>query len=253
MALEAEEEQSPRTREMLRVYSPEELDEIPQIVKASSCSCGNPVALASLRPGQVVVDLGSGAGMDVFLAARRVAPGGKAIGIDATPEMIWKARRTAEELRIENAEFRLGEIEYMPVKSESVDVVISNCVINLSPSKGRVFREAFRILRPGGKLAVSDRVLIEELPDEIRDDRELWASCVSGALPEEEYLSLIREAGFIGVKVEDRRTYTREEAESFVKSVMQEKESKGETIDPDLVLRAYLAVANLRVVAFRPG
>ncbi len=225
---------------------------MPQAIIESNCSCGNPVALAELKEGQVVVDLGSGAGLDVFLAAKRVGEKGKAIGIDATPEMIWKARAAAKEMQLGNVEFRLGEIEAMPVESNSVDVIISNCVINLAPDKSRVFKEAFRILRPGGKLAISDRVLVKDLPEKIKDDPELWCGCVSGALPEEEYISLMKSAGFERVKVTDQRLYSESEARSFVKSVEDEKGKKGKSIDSEAVFQAYLAVANDRIVAFKP-
>ncbi len=248
---QTEEGDTPRTEEMIRVYSHEELEEIPDSVKASVCSCGNPVALAEFEPGQVVVDLGSGAGMDVFLAARKVSPGGRAIGIDSTPEMLWKARNAAENMKLDNAEFRLGEIEHIPVESNLVDVVISNCVINLSTDKRAVFEEVHRILRPGGKLVFSDRILVDDLPDEAMGDEDLWGGCISGALSEEECLSLIGDAGFVNTEIIDKRTYSEDEARSFLRTVQKEKEKKGEEIDPDVVIQSYLSVANARIVAYK--
>ena len=166
--------------------------------------CGNPTALAGLQAGETVLDLGSGGGIDCFLTARRVGPAGRVIGVDMTAEMIDRSRAAARQGGFQNVEFRLGEIENLPVADASVDAVISNCVINLSPDKGRVFREAFRALKAGGRLLVSDIVLTGELPAGAREDAELWAACVSGALPEQQYLSLIREAGFTEVGVVGR-------------------------------------------------
>ena len=181
-------------------YERSELDAIPAEADLG-LGCGNPTALAGLQPGETVVDLGSGGGIDCFLASRRVGPGGRVIGVDMTPEMIDRARTAARRGGYQNVEFRLGEIENLPVADTAADAVISNCVINLSPDKGRVFQEAFRALKPGGRLSVSDIVLTGELPAGAREDMELWAACVSGALPEQEYLSLIREAGFSEVSV----------------------------------------------------
>ena len=167
--------------------------------------CGNPTALAGLQPGETVIDLGSGGGIDCFLAARRVGPDGRVIGVDMTPEMIDRARAAARQGGFQNVEFRLGEIENLPVADGTVDAVISNCVINLSPHKGRVFQEAFRALKPGGRLLVSDIVLTGQLPPQVRDSVELWAGCLAGALPEQEYLRLIREAGFSELSVVSRK------------------------------------------------
>lgn len=178
-----------------------------------SWGCGNPTALVALQPGQVVLDLGSGAGFDAFLAAQRVAspdgPKGRVIGVDMTDEMLDLARRHAGQLGLADVvEFRKGYIEALPVKDESVDVVLSNCVINLSPDKDAVFREAHRVLRPGGWLAISDIVTEGPLPASIREDIELWGACISGALQESEYLSKVRAAGFAAVKVTDREVWT---------------------------------------------
>lgn len=163
--------------------------------------CGNPLALASLREGDIVLDLGSGAGFDCFLAANRVGEKGRVIGVDMTPEMLEKARENARRGGYSNTEFRLGEIENLPVADNYVDVIISNCVINLSPDKNRVFREAYRVLKPGGRLIISDIVLLMDLPVEIKNSLAAYVSCVAGALTKEEYLRAIREAGFREVKV----------------------------------------------------
>jgi len=187
-------------------YSEEELKAVPEGSNLG-LGCGNPVGLASLKEGDTVLDLGSGAGFDCFLAANKVGKEGKIIGVDMTPEMIDKARENAIKANYENVEFRLGEIENIPVADDSVDVVISNCVINLSPDKRRVFKEAFRVLKPGGKLMVSDIVLMKELPGFIRDSVEAYVACVSGAMMKKEYLETIREAGFQQVKVIDEISF----------------------------------------------
>ncbi len=168
---------------------------------------GNPIALAGLRPGEVVLDLGSGPGSDVLEAARRVGPQGKALGVDATPEMVYHAREQARSLDLGNAEFRLGEIEHLPVETATVDVVLSDCVVNLSPDKAQVFREAFRVLKPGGRLVLFDVIADGELPDAVRRDAAAWAACVAGAVPEGEYVSLLRDAGFEEVRAERRGPY----------------------------------------------
>ena len=167
--------------------------------------CGNPTALAGLRSGETVVDLGSGGGIDCFLASRNVAPSGRVIGVDMTPEMIDRARRAAADGGYGNVEFRLGEIESLPVADAVADAVISNCVVNLSPDKPRVFREAFRVLKPGGRMMVSDIVLRGPLPEAVRKSVGLWAGCVAGAMQLEEYLAAIRTAGFSDVSVESEK------------------------------------------------
>lgn len=168
---------------------------------------GDPIDYLSLREGEVVVDLGSGPGRDVLVAGERVGPNGRAIGVDATPEMVYRAREAAASLGRTNVEFRLGEIEHLPLESESIDAIASDCVINLSPDKAQVFREAFRVLRPGGRIAVSDVVADRELPPEVRQDSERWAACEAGAVTEEEYLSLMRAAGFEDVRAERKGAY----------------------------------------------
>lgn len=181
-------------------YKQEELEALPQEA-LMGLGCGSPVRLAEIREGETVVDLGSGGGIDVFLAARQVGPSGKVIGVDMTPEMLARARTNAERLGLGNVEFRQGLIEALPLADSSVDVILSNCVINLAPDKSRVFKEAFRVLKPGGRLVVSDMVAKGELPEEVRGNPDLWASCIGGALPEEEYLATIRRAGFLTAEV----------------------------------------------------
>ena len=174
-------------------------------------SCGDPVAFSHLRPGDVVLDLGSGGGKDVFMAAQKVGPSGRAIGVDMTPEMLALARRNAAKFRqttgLDNVAFRQGEIEELPIDDASVDVVISNCVINLSPDKPQVFREVHRVLKPGGKMVVSDIVLNRELPDEAKNDEDLFTACIAGALLREEYLKAIRDAGFQTLEILNDRLY----------------------------------------------
>lgn len=181
-------------------YSEEQLGAIPEGADLG-LGCGNPTALASLVEGETVLDLGSGAGIDCFLAARAVGPNGRAIGVDMTAEMIDRARENARENGIENVEFRLGEIEHLPVADGSVDVVISNCVVNLSPDKPQVFRDAFRALKPGGRMFLSDIVLLRKLPDEVRESIEAYIGCVAGASMKADYLAAIEAAGFQDLEV----------------------------------------------------
>jgi SAM-dependent methyltransferase len=169
-----------------------------------SLGCGDPVTLAGLQPGETVLDLGSGGGIDCFLAAKQVGPEGQVIGVDMTPDMLEKARANARHMGVENVEFRLGEIEHLPVADESVDVIISNCVINLSPDKPQVFREAYRALRPGGRLMVSDIVTRVELPPEIKQDLGSWAACVAGAWLDRDYVAAIEAAGFVEVTIQEK-------------------------------------------------
>jgi SAM-dependent methyltransferase len=187
-----------------RFYSAKDLVDLPESVTEASLGCGNPLAIASLQPGEVVLDLGSGGGIDCFLAARQVGPEGRVIGLDMTPDMIKLARRNAKKLGVTHVDFRFGEMEDMPLADESVDVIISNCVVNLSPDKDAVFREAYRVLRPGGRLSISDMVVDGDLPPAIRSRLDAWAGCIAGALDEEVYLDKIRAAGFEGVEVQSR-------------------------------------------------
>ncbi len=183
-------------------YRDEELESVPEGANLG-LGCGNPVALASLAEGETVLDLGAGAGFDCFLAANKVGKKGKVIGVDMTPEMLEKARQNAQKGNYENVEFRLGEIENLPAADDSVDVIISNCVINLAPDKKRVFNEALRVLKPGGRLMISDIVLLKELPDFIKESIAAYVGCISGAMMKGDYLAAIREAGFQEVKVID--------------------------------------------------
>ncbi len=187
-------------------YTEEELKAVPEGANLG-LGCGNPVALASLREGETVLDLGSGAGLDCFLAAEKVGESGRVIGVDMTPEMIGKARENARKGNYRNLEFRLGEIENLPVADSSVGIVISNCVINLAPDKRRVFKEAFRVLKPGGRLMISDMVLLKELPDFIKSSIEAYIGCLSGALMRDEYIGAIEAAGFQEVRIVDETSF----------------------------------------------
>ncbi len=200
-----------RTQEISKKigYTEEELKAVPEGANLG-LGCGNPVALASLKKGETVLDLGSGAGFDCFLASDRVGHTGKIIGVDMTPEMVEKARENARKGNYANVEFRLGEIENLPVGDNSVDAVISNCVINLSPNKKRVFAEAFRALKPGGRLMVSDITLLKELPEEIRNSVAAYVGCVAGAMSKKEYLEAIQAAGFEETKVLSEATFPTE-------------------------------------------
>jgi len=182
-----------------KLYQDADVSDLPSTVTDVAFGCGNPTAISALKSGETVLDLGSGGGIDCFLAAKMVGEGGKVYGVDMTPEMIALARKNAEKVGANNVEFRLGEIEQLPLPDETVDVIISNCVINLSPDKDRVFREAFRVLKPGGRLQVSDIVWKKPVPEEIKNDMEAWAGCIAGALVESEYLGKIEAAGFTDV------------------------------------------------------
>jgi arsenite methyltransferase len=185
-------------------YTEAELASVPE-GSDLGLGCGNPQAIAALRPGETVLDLGSGAGFDCFLAASRVGRTGRVIGVDMTPEMVTKARDNARRVSATNVDFRLGEIEHMPVPDQSVDVIISNCVINLSPDKGAVFREAIRVLKPGGRIAISDVIATQAIPKEVAESVEALTGCVSGAAPVDEIRALLAEAGFEEIKVDPRR------------------------------------------------
>ena len=199
-------------------YSEEELKSIPSDAVQNSFGCGNPLAFSEVLPGQTVVDIGSGAGIDCLLAAQKVGPSGKVIGLDMTPVMIEKARKNAEKAGAKNVEFRLGEAEHMPVADQEADWIISNCVINLSPNKPAVFEEAFRALRSGGRLSVSD-IMVEELPAALRGSSALYCACVAGAIPEKEYVEGLRKAGFEDVKVTERVGYDRDQILEILKEV----------------------------------
>ena len=194
-----------------RGYGSDELSVLPDTVVKVADGCGNPTAIASLRIGETVLDLGCGAGIDVFLAARRVGENGHVIGVDMTDKMMEKARENAQQLGVTNVEFRKGEIEDLPVESGSVDVIFSNCVINLTPDKGAVFNEAFRALRPGGRIIISDIVTQVKIPQFLRDNPGFWNVCGGGALLEKEYLKKIANAGFVEVMIISRYNYRSEE------------------------------------------
>jgi len=196
-------------------YSKEELDFLPESAKAVSAGCGNPTAMAQLKEGETVLDLGSGGGIDCFLAAEKVGSTGKVIGVDMTPEMLDAARANARNGKVKNVEFRLGEIEHLPVADESVDVIISNCVINLSPDKEQVFREAYRVLKKGGRMLISD-MMASGLPEEVRRNISLWASCIGGAIKLDDYVNEIKTAGFAEVEVVNKEEYSKE----FIKDAL---------------------------------
>ena len=198
------------------LYDALQKSELPETAVLASLGCGNPTALAELRPGETVLDLGSGGGIDVLLSARRVSPGGKAYGLDMTDEMLGLANENRKKAGVENVEFLKGEIENIPLPDDSVDVIISNCVINLSADKDRVLREAFRVLKPGGRFAVSDVVTRGEIPEEIRENMLLWVGCVAGALEENEYRAKLAAAGFENIGIEPTRIYKAEDALSFL-------------------------------------
>jgi SAM-dependent methyltransferase len=198
------------------LYGDAEKGTLPHEAVQASLGCGNPTALAELREGETVLDLGSGGGIDVLLSARRVGPGGKAYGLDMTDEMLALARANQAKAGVTNVEFLKGEIEEIPLPDSSVDVVISNCVINLSSDKDRVLHEAFRVLKPGGRLAVSDVVVRGDVPREVREHMLLWVGCIAGALEESDYLAKLGKAGFENIDIEPTRVYDIEDARAFL-------------------------------------
>lgn len=198
------------------LYDLSQAEQIPEAALQASLGCGNPTALAELREGEVVLDLGSGGGIDVLLSARRVGPSGKAYGLDMTDDMLALARENQRRAGIENVEFLKGEIEHIPLPDASVDVIISNCVINLSGDKDQVLREAFRVLKPGGRFAVSDVVTRGPVPEQVRKSMLLWVGCIAGALGEEDYRAKLTAAGFANVDIEPTRVYDIEDARAFL-------------------------------------
>jgi arsenite methyltransferase len=203
----------PITRDL---YDESQKSGLPETAVLASLGCGNPTALIELKPGETVLDLGSGGGIDVLLSARRVGPSGKAYGLDMTDDMLALARENQEKAGIENVEFLKGEIENIPLPDNSVDVIISNCVINLSADKDRVLSEAFRVLKPGGRFAVSDVVVRGEVPDEVRQSILLWVGCVAGALRDSDYVTKLTQAGFDSIDIEATRVYNVEDARAFL-------------------------------------
>jgi len=214
---------------------------------AISYGCGDPITLASLQPGQVVLDLGSGAGLDCFFAAKKVGETGHVIGVDMTPEMLERARGSAKRLNISNVEFRQGYIEELPVESNTVDVIISNCVINLSPDKSKVFAETFRVLKPGGKLAVSDIVTDGPLPDAVKKSLSAWAGCVAGAMEAKEYIGLMESVGFTNISITPV-FFDKETVDSAINDMKDVVELQ--TISSDDV---YKAVYSAKITAYKPA
>jgi len=230
-------------------YSDEEIKVVPEGANLG-LGCGNPVALASLKKGDTVLDLGSGAGFDCFLAASRVGDKGKVIGVDMTPEMLEKARVNAQKGNYKNVEFRLGEIEHLPVADNSVDVIISNCVINLSPDKKQVFSDAYRVLKPQGRLMVSDIVLEKELPAVIRDSIEAYIGCLSGAVLKDEYLGYIKESGFEEIKIVSEAYFPLADMANDItsKAVINKLESQ-----PKQIKDLEKIVVSIKVSAIKPA
>jgi SAM-dependent methyltransferase len=218
-------------RALHEIYAAEEAREIPAKAIAASLGCGNPVTLARLTSGEIALDLGSGGGADVFLAAQRVGPTGKVYGLDMSDEMLVLARENQREAGIENVEFLKGEIEDVPLPEGSVDVVISNCVINLSVDKSRVLKEAFRVLKPGGRFAVSDVVLCGEIPASLRTNPDLWAGCLAGAMQDAEYRSALAAAGFVDVDIEPTRVFRAAEVREFLRTAGPETASLADLLD----------------------
>ncbi len=230
-------------------YADEDLQAVPEGANLG-LGCGNPVALASLREGETVVDLGSGAGFDCFLAANAVGRSGRVIGVDMTPEMLDKARANARKGDYTQVEFRLGEIENLPVADDTADIIISNCVINLSPDKERVFAEAFRVLKPGGRLMVSDIVLLAELPEKLKNSISAYVGCVAGAMSKDDYLQAIRKAGFRDVKVIGEDMYP-------VDELIEHPAAKESGIDSAALRKTAGRLSNticsMKVQAFKPA
>jgi arsenite methyltransferase len=213
------------------LYEAEETIGLPAEAVRASFGCGNPTALATIQPGETVLDLGSGGGIDVFLSAKRVGPTGKVFGLDMTDEMLALARDNQEKAGLTNVEFLKGDIEHIPLPDNSVDVIISNCVINLSPDKDQVLKEAFRVLKPEGRFAVSDIVIRGSMPADIRHSAELWAGCVAGALEETVYRTKMREAGFEQIAIEPIRIYSAEDAKEFLRGAGLDVETIAKEID----------------------
>ena len=231
------------------LYGDNALDELPDSVTDISLGCGNPTAIANLQPGETVLDLGSGGGIDCFLAAKVVGPTGHVIGVDMTDSMLAVANENKAKMGVDNVEFRKGEIENLPVDSDSVDIIISNCVINLSPDKDAVFKEAFRVLKPGARFTVSDMVTEGEFPAQLKANIEAWAGCITGALDQEDYLGKMRNAGFVDVQVESRSSYGLENLDALDEA---NREAIIKNIDPGTIpndVRLYSA----QIVAHKPA
>ncbi len=230
-------------------YSDEEINIVPEGANLG-LGCGNPVAIASLKEGDVVLDLGSGAGFDAFLAAQKVGERGRVIGVDMTPEMLEKARANAQKGNYKNIEFRLGEIEKLPVEDNSIDVIISNCVINLSPEKQKVFEEAFRVLKSGGRLMVSDLVLTKELPGIIKESVEAYVGCLAGAIMKDKYIGYIKKAGFKDVKIMGQTNYS---FEAMANDVTAQAVKNNPIITEKNLKEIEDAVASIKIHAVKPA
>jgi arsenite methyltransferase len=229
------------------LYPADLLATLPEGESAISYGCGDPITLASLEPGQTVLDLGSGAGLDCFFAAKKVGETGKVIGVDMTPEMLEHARTSAKRLSLSNVEFRQGYIEELPVESDTVDVIISNCVINLSPDKAKVFAETFRVLKPGGKLAVSDIVTEGLLPDSVRKNLSMWAGCVAGAVDADEYIGMMKAVGFTNISVVPIY-FDKETVDSALEGIQDLPEIKAVSRED-----IYKAVYSAKITAYKPA
>lgn len=230
-------------------YSKEELEALPEGADLG-LGCGNPTALASIEEGETVIDLGSGAGIDCFLAAKKVGKDGKVIGVDMTPEMLDRARSNAKNGNVKNVEFRLGEIDNLPVADNTADLIISNCVINLAPDKKRVFEEAFRILKPGGRVMISDIVLLGELPEALKASKEAYVGCISGAILKEDYLQTIKDAGFERVEVVSEATFP---VEDVISGENAQKILKDANLTTKEALKAAIKVSSVKVRAYKPS
>jgi ubiquinone/menaquinone biosynthesis C-methylase UbiE len=231
------------------LYQVDDIGDLPDSVTDISLGCGDPVAIADLKPGETVLDLGSGGGIDCFIAAKAVGPSGYVIGVDMTNSMLELANQNKAKLGATNVDFRKGEIEDLPVESDSVDVIISNCVINLSPDKDAVFREAFRVLKPGSRFTVSDMVTEGEFPQQLRDNINAWAGCITGAIDQAAYLQKLRTAGFVDVHVESRKSYGLEDLDSL-------DESSREAISKDVdwaVVPDDVRLYSARIIANKPA
>jgi len=235
------------------LYDAAETGMLPEAAVLASLGCGNPTALAALNPGETVLDLGSGGGIDVLLSARRVGPAGKAYGLDMTDEMLALARENQRKAGATNVEFLKGEIENIPLPDSSVDVIISNCVINLSADKDRVLREAFRVLKPGGRLAVSDVVTRGEVPEQVRQSMLLWVGCIAGALEETSYRTKLSAAGFQGIDIEPTRVYNINDARSFLADQGVDADAIAPQVDGKFMSAFIRATKPLAAACCAPG
>ena len=234
------------------LYSVDEKGQIPEKAVLASLGCGNPTALIDLHPGEVVLDLGSGGGIDVLLSAQRVGPAGKAYGLDMTDDMLALARENQRQAGVTNVEFLKGEIENIPLPDNSVDVIISNCVINLSADKHRVLSEAFRVLKPGGRFAVSDVVVRGAVPDDVRKSMLLWVGCIAGALEEAEYLAQLQNAGFSDVSIEPTRVYNIEDARQFLTEAGLDVDAMAPQVH-DRFMSAFIRATKPKAACCEPG